>query len=48
MAANLSLFYFSFLVATDGELLVGLPKVKVLRNDRREGTIQFLVARENF
>lgn len=32
------MYYNCFLLtAADGELLLGLPKVKVLRNDRREG-----------
>ena len=32
-----------FLVAADGELLLGLPKVSVLRNDKREGEISILL-----
>jgi len=33
------LTHFFLMAAGDGEMLVGLPKVKVLRNDRREGTL---------
>ena len=33
------LFLFLF-TADDGKLLLGLPKVKVLRNDKREGTVR--------
>ena len=29
--------FFRFFLADDGQLLVGVPKVKVIRNDRREG-----------
>lgn len=35
---------FFFAIAADGELLLGLPKVQVLRNDKREGEKSILFA----
>lgn len=35
---------FFFAIAADGQLLLGLPKVQVLRNDKREGEKSILFA----